>query len=154
MTDLALTPAVRDALTRIEVSWRRLNAELDRIPRDRMVEPGAVGIWSVKDLLGHIAFWDEQAVVDGPLRLRGEADLSLDFDAINRREAARRADRSLDEQGAEMRQAHEALIAFLRGQSTTEREALGLCGCLQGYTHEHYDEHAADLRAWRARVGL
>ena len=154
MTDLALTPAVRDALTQIDVSWRRLNAELDRIPRDRMVEPGAVGIWSVKDLLGHIAFWDEQAVVDGPLRLRGEADLSLDFDAINGREAARRADRSLDEQEPEMRQAHETLVAFLGGKSTTEREALGLCGCLQGHTHEHYDEHAADLRAWRARVGL
>jgi hypothetical protein len=63
MTDLALTPAVRDALTQIDVRWRRLTAELDRIPRDRMIAPGAIAS-------GAEASWSHQGAEE-PMR-RGQ----------------------------------------------------------------------------------
>jgi hypothetical protein len=60
MTDVLPTAAVLGALAQIDESWRRVNPVLNRIPRERMQEPGAVGVWSVNDLLGHVAFWDEE----------------------------------------------------------------------------------------------
>ncbi|MGH2604448.1 MAG: hypothetical protein ACRDJ9_34300, partial [Dehalococcoidia bacterium] len=60
----------------------------------------------------------------------------------------------LDDQWPEMNDAHQAVLAYIRAQTGNEQATLGLCGCLRGYTHEHYDEHAAVLRAWRGRVGL
>ncbi|MDQ3695423.1 MAG: ClbS/DfsB family four-helix bundle protein [Chloroflexota bacterium] len=154
MIESTPSPAVAEAIARIERSWQRLNAELERIPRQRMLEAGAVGVWSIKDLLGHIAYWDNEAPGAGQRHLAGEPDPDYDFDAINAREAALRADRGLDEQWSEMNQAHQAVVAYIRSQSGDEPTALGLCGCLEGYTHEHYDTHAADVRAWRDRAGL
>jgi uncharacterized damage-inducible protein DinB len=154
MTEPAPNPAVAEAIAQIERSWHGLTAELDQIPRERMLDAGAVGVWSVKDLLGHIAYWDEEALNAGQRHLTGEPDPEFDFDAINGREAARRADRTLDEQWAEMNQAHQAVLTYICSQSGDEPAALGLCGCLSGYTYEHYDTHAADLRAWRDRVKL
>ncbi len=154
MTQPATSPAVAGAIAQIEHSWDRFQAELDQIPRDRLLEPGAVGVWSVKDLLGHIAYWDEQAVPVGRRHLAGTPEPDFDVDVINAREAARRADRTLDEQRTEMNQAHQAMLDYIRSQAEDESAALGLCGCLQGYTYAHYDTHTADLRSWRDRIDL
>lgn len=150
--------AVRAALDQIDRSWHRLNAELDIIPQERMTESGAIGVWSVKDLLGHIAFWDQEAVVVGPLLVAGEADPydgpATVIDTVNAREAAARADRALDQQWAEFREAHAALLAYLHSQTANERDAISLFAGLRDYTQDHYDEHTADLRAWRDRAGI
>lgn len=150
--------AVRATLDQLDRSWQRLNAELGIIPRERMTEPGAVGIWSVKDLLGHIAFWDTEAVIVGPLLATGEPDPydapGSDIDVVNGREAAARAHLSLDKQWAEFRQAHADVRAYLDSQSANERDAMSLFERLRGYTQDHYDEHTADLRAWRDRIGI
>jgi hypothetical protein len=150
--------AVRATLAQIDRSWQRLNAELDIIPRERMTEPGAIGVWSFKDLLGHIAFWDQEAVVVGPMLVAGETDpyegTCNDIDTVNGREAAARVHFDLDQQWAEFRHAHAALLAYLDGQTANERDALSLFERLRGYTQDHYDEHTADLRAWRDRINI
>lgn len=158
MPDGSTGTAIRATLDQLNRSWQRLNAELDIIPRERMTEPGAVGVWSVKDLLGHIAFWDREAVIVGPLLATGEADPydapGLDIDIVNGREAAARAHYDLDRQWAEFRQAHADLLDYLISQTTNERDAISLFERLRGYTQDHYDEHTADLRAWRDRTGI
>ena len=53
---------VHALLERIDEAWRQLLAALDDIPEDRLSEPGVIGEWSLKDLFGHLAFWDEHAV--------------------------------------------------------------------------------------------
>src|ERR671938_80477 len=44
---------IRDTDTRLELLLARLSVE-------QMNQPGAVGVWSVKDVLAHIAFWERQ----------------------------------------------------------------------------------------------
>ncbi len=139
---------------RIEQSWRGLTDALAGVPAAHLDEAGAVGEWSVKDVMGHVAFWDEQAVAAGERLLRGEPAVEVDWQAINEREAAAAAGRSAAEQRAAMDRAHAAVLALLRQTPPSDPRFLGLCGCLRGDTFEHYDEHAADIRAWRARVGL
>ena len=52
----------------IRESYGRLAALVDRIPDDRLLEP-AMGDWTAKDLLAHIAWWhDHSAQVAVALR--------------------------------------------------------------------------------------
>ena len=143
--------ATRD---RIETSWRGLQDALDGIPEERLTEPNVVGEWSIKDLLGHVAFWDEQAVLAAQRELAGEPRRELDWEAANARDAAARRDRTLAEQREALDRAHAAVLAILDDAPRLDPRSIGLCGCLKGDTYEHYDGHAADLRAWRERAGV
>lgn len=151
-TEIART--VEATLDRIERSWHGLLDALDGIPADRLAEPGAVGDWSVKDVIGHIAFWDEQAVVAAHREMAGEPALQVDWQAMNEREAAANRDRTAVEQRAKLDRAHAEVVALLRAVPRLDPRSIGLCGCLQEDTYEHYDAHAADIRAWRDRVGV
>ena len=143
------------ALERIEASWRGLTEALAGIPEERLGEPGAVGEWSVKDLMGHIAFWDEQALLAAERHLAGQPQVQVvDWQAMNEREAAARAGRSAAELRAELERAHELIVALLESRPPLDPSAVGLCGCMEESTYQHYDEHAAQIRAWRERVGV
>ncbi len=73
---------------------------------------------------------------------------------MNEREAAARAGRTPAEQRAELERAHELIVALLESRPALDPAAVGLCGCLEEDTYQHYDEHARDVRAWRERVGV
>jgi len=155
MTEQERDAQIRATIAQIETSWNGLMQAIAGIPEDRLTEPGAAGEWSVKDVIGHVAFWDEQAVAAAQRRLAGEPDQPVDWQALNEREAAARADRPLAELRDEMRQAHDRVLDTLRSlPRLAPVEAIGVCGCLSGDTYEHYDDHAADVRAWRERVGV
>jgi hypothetical protein len=77
--------ARRDELLREEDrAWGALNALLDEIPDERMTEPGLTEDWTVKDLLGHLAYWmAEAAHVFERQHYNTYEKSSLDVDAIN-----------------------------------------------------------------------
>ena len=66
-----MAASTNDVLRQIDGSWRELQSALAEVPGDRMEEPGVVGHWSTKDLLGHVTTWEVemmanvQRVVDG-----------------------------------------------------------------------------------------
>ena len=149
------TDEIAVALERLERSWRNLTEALDGIPEERLAEPGAVGAWSVKDVMGHLAFWDEQALLAAERHLAGQPPVVVpDVQAMNEREAAARAGRTVAEQRAEMERAHGLIVALLETRPPLDPSAAGLCGCLEESTYQHYDEHAGQIRAWRERVGI
>ena len=139
-------------IAQIERSWVGLLSALEGVPEERLTEPNAVGEWSIATLMGHVAYWDQQAVVAGERELRGEPKVEVDWQAANDQEAKTNDGRGASEQRASMDRAHAAMIELLRTTPPTDPRVLGLCGCLQGDTFEHYDEHAADIRVWRERV--
>lgn len=148
---------IPDALGRIDQSWQVLQAEIAAIPDNQQLEPDAVGVWSVKDLMGHIAFWDAVAI-DKINRELGRPAPPLDDDAtwanVNEREAAKRADRSLAENRDEMTQIHERLLATLQSLGTLDPQVeAAICGGLPEDTDAHYAGHLDDLRRWRERAG-
>jgi hypothetical protein len=143
---------VRAMLARIDTSWSALMEALDGIPEDRLQEAGTVGDWSLKDVFGHIAFWDEVAVADAERALAGQPDDHDDYQAMNDADYQRRRDRSLPEQRSAMHQAHAALIDFL--DYIEGLEAAALDATIKDDTYEHYDEHVVDIQAWRERAGV
>jgi hypothetical protein len=143
---------VRGLIERIEVAWREFLEALDGLPDDRMHEPGAVGDWSVKDLYGHIAFWDEQAIIEFDRALAGQPERDTDWQAMNDADYALRRERTLPEQRSDMHQAHVLLLERLEGVAGID--AAPIDEAIKGASYEHYEEHIPDIKAWRERTGV
>lgn len=137
-----------DIFARIEAAWHDFQDAVAGIPDERMLEPGAVGAWSVKDTLAHIAYWHE-SMVDRALRMAQGDDLpEPDLETINRVEAQERAGWSLEHARAEAQRTHALAVATARAMPDIDLELL------EGDTWGHYAAHAADIRAWRAAQGI
>lgn len=137
------------ARQRIDAGWQELLTCLDGIPDARLAEPGAAGEWSVKDLLGHIAFWEGAAVRRVARIVNDEPHPpGQDYEPINQRERAARADWSAAEALQELLDTHAQLLAAFDGAPRVDPADF------ESSTWGHYAEHVADIRAWRERAGL
>jgi len=150
-----------DVQQRMNEEWSALGAALAGLSEPRMLEGGVVGAWSIKDLLGHIAFWAQQAASNTELVKAGRQDQiarpgsSKDIDRWNAREQRLRADRPLAEVSRELEESHELALAALAGLPE-EKLGLDLEGgtFLELYavdTYDHYREHTDQVLAWRKR---
>jgi hypothetical protein len=133
---------VATLLPTIEAAWARWRQVLSRVPEERITEPGVCDAWSVKDLLGHVAFWDTQVLddIDGYGALR--APLKNPWNDWNAAEAAKRAERSVEAQRSEMESAHQRMLARLAAISEIDAELIG------EDTWLHYEEHVLDIERW------
>src|SRR5215204_2985933 len=138
---------VHALLERIDEAWRKLFTALDDIPEDRMSEAGVIGNWSLKDLFGHLAFWDENAVREIERALAGLPRQNNEWQAMNEADHAARRDRTLPEQRAAMHQAHAALVERL--ESVAGIGASRIDEAIRVDTYEHYQDHVADIKVWR-----
>lgn len=128
-----------DRRTKIDASWAQLMETVNGIPEERLTEAGAVGVWSVKDLLGHIAYWDNRAAEEAAGTV---GDEGVDWPELNDRSAAERASWSLTEVQAELERSHARMLAALEAHPELDDEHWA------GATWEHYDEHIVDLNRW------
>ena len=125
-----------------EASYQATLDVVDRVPVDRRGEPGVVGEWSLKDAMGHLAFWDGIEADEIAARSAGR-DFSFedDDDSANAREAARRTSWSWDEIMTEIAANRERLIPLLVDPGPKP-------GAYP--IHEHWDEHRVQIETWLA----
>jgi hypothetical protein len=139
-------------------------AALAAVPRARWCEPGTVGAWSVKDIIVQIVY-QEQWCADrlGEAR-RGEAYAPCAMDELSPDERAQllyrqHCHRPLADVLAE---AHFSFRRLLREVETHNEASLPQPQAFAGAASprlvwqglwrevgEHYDQHTANLRAWR-----
>ena len=143
----------RELSERTEQSWRAWVDAVDGIPGERLAEP-MVGHWSIKDLMGHIAFWEDWVVADCQRILAGEPDSGENLDPINQGQVASSKDASVAEQKRYRDEAHARLTAFLGTIADDEPKFPALAATLAGETYGHYDEHTAQVRSWRDAEGI
>jgi hypothetical protein len=128
-----------DTRAKIDASWGQFLETVNGIPEERLTEAGAVGDWSVKDLLGHVAYWDNRAAE----RAEGvPADDSVGWQVLNDRAAAERAGWTLAQAQAELERSHAHMLAALEAHPELPADHWA------DATWEHYDEHVADLSRW------
>lgn len=146
----------------LQEAWDEVHGLVDSLPEAAMEQAGVVEEWSVKDLLGHMAFWAEKASHD-LLALAGGADDEIRApggeEAVaewNRAETERRRGASLAAAREEWEDSFEAAKDALRAcpAEALDREVQGWPQVRRfaGDTYEHYREHAAQLRAWLRRL--
>ncbi len=51
-----------NVLREIQMTWQVLQDALAHVPSERMEVSGVVESWSMKDLIGHITTWDNEAM--------------------------------------------------------------------------------------------
>ncbi len=141
----------KDVVRQIEGSWRELQSALAEVPGDRMEEPGVVGHWSTKDLLGHVTTWEAemmanvQRVVDGL-----EMKRYRDIDAFNADASAAKRAMTVNDLRQELSKVHGETVRFV---SALSDELLGreeVEWRIRIDTFAHYREHAEQIRRWLA----
>lgn len=153
-----------EVLKRLQQEHANLIAALGGIPHDVMVTQPVVDWWTLKDLLGHIAMWEQVALKfiseylqDGlpkPLGLKDDAAL----DTYNKRGAALRRDWPLARARDEFEATFRDLVAAVAPLSDSRLNAPLPAPWPEGYTlesliainsYEHEPEHAAQIRQWK-----
>jgi hypothetical protein len=157
LTIAELIAQIRAVSTRMELLLAQLSvAEIN--------QPGAVGVWSVKDVLAHIAFWERDAANMLHAAVRGETpDLFAD-DATERNNAsvvAQYYQRSLSAVIADWQQAREELIDAIEDLEDADLNDADrfpwsggrtLADRIIGNSYDHEQEHIEQIRAWMRGV--
>lgn len=142
-------------LARLDKAWSAFKQSWAGLTDDQMQEPGVVGEWSVKDIIAHVAGWEEEALKNLPLinlcvRPPRYADLYGGIDAFNAQMTERNRDLTLAGARSRLEETHQRLISYLETVPveliTTEtrfRKRLRLD------TYAHYPEHTRAILDWR-----
>ena len=131
------------------------------LPADRLETPGAVGDWSVKDVIGHIASWEDRLLTLAQTVLNGHAgqiEWIKDDEALqawNQKQYLRKRAWTWDETIRDLALMREEVLwnigwtapEQLFQQHTLDTGSVSPAGLLEGIV-EHDQEHVAQLRAW------
>ena len=149
----------QQTLSKIEREWNAFLSIIEGLSDEALSEPNTLGEWSVRDLLAHIATWDEEAVKALPVILDGKSPPKYTryggINAFNEQEQERKRPLSLSQVKQEMRDAHQQLVKFL--ESVPDDVFLTnprFQRRLRYDTHRHYPQHAADVAAYRRARGF
>jgi hypothetical protein len=140
-------------------AWSQLIAAWRGLPEEALALPGACGPeWSIKDVMNHIAAWQEAALRAVRDLLEGRwARLGPNTDRFNAQQYALDRERPLADTRQRLSRSRRALLALLA--TTPEEGLLNIFGRQQiGWwakyaTYGHYREHIPNLIAFRKHLG-
>ena len=153
-------PARERLLERVRQEWSGFQDSLASLPEEGYLESGVVGQWSLRDLLVHVASWEEEALKAIPIILEGGrlprySALYGGIDAFNAQVQEAKRGLSLTEARAELEATHQRLLSCLE-QLPDHALASGgrLARRLRQDTFNHYREHAGHVATWRRQRAL
>ncbi len=143
----------------LEQAWMDLAESFNGLSAEQLQQPGVVEDWSVKDILAHVTWWEEEALKHLPFILQGGRPprysvLYGGIDAFNAQMTERKRALSLAEVLTELDETHSRLVEYVHSvpeeQFTSEtrfRRRLRLD------TYSHYPIHTLAIRNWRQGQG-
>lgn len=146
----------------LQEAWDGIRRLVESPSEREMLEPGVVDQWSIKDLLGHMAFWAEKSARDlalvtegraGEVETPGSEEILNEW---NKREAERRSNLPLAELRDEWLRSFEEAAAAFRAVPA-EKLDIDVKGWTVAHrfaedTYQHYNEHAEQIRAWQRQL--
>ncbi len=145
----------QQVIDKLEKSWADFHQSYAGLTAEELVRPGVMGEWSVKDLLAHVSWWEEEILKHLPEVLQGirpqrYSVLYGGIDAFNALMTEKWQALSLAETLKRVNATHAALIAYLQ----TVSEELFTSNSrfrrrLRLDTYGHYPIHAQAIRTWR-----
>ena len=142
-------------LSTIERTWQEFKASFCDLSEAQIQQPGVVGEWSIKDIIGHLTTWEDEALKALPVIQQGGKlprykDLYGGLNAFNALMTEKKRALSLSEILEQSEMTHHRLIAFIskapEEMFTTEtrfRRRIRLD------TYSHYPQHTRAILAWR-----
>lgn len=162
MTEPMTKTRLLELLRTRRAEWDALLAQL---PAGWMIEPGAAGYWSVKDVIAHLIYYERWYADRLAEQLRGESYTPqpidrLHFDERNETVYQQNRNRALDDVRTESQQVFAHLIAGVEAHTeaflTEPQEFEGAPGpvliwqMLRGDVYDHYGQHIPSVREWLA----
>jgi hypothetical protein len=147
-------------LDRLDTAWLAFQASYAGLANSRLTEPGVAGDWSVKDIIAHVTWWEEEALRHLPVIMAGGRPprYSVTYggiDAFNAMMAERKRDMPLSDVLTQQHDTHQRLIDFVASvpedqfvRDTRFRRRLRLD------TYSHYPIHTNAIWDWRQRRSL
>jgi len=141
----------------LEKRWRAFRESYAGLSDSQLTEAGVTGKWSVKDIIAHVTWWEEEALKHLPLIINGGRPprYSVKYggiDAFNALMMEQKRDLSLSEVLKQQDETHRRLIAYVQSvpaeqftRETRFRRRLRLD------TYSHYPKHAKAIREGRER---
>jgi hypothetical protein len=144
-----------ELLGRIETRWQALLASYAGLTDARMTAPGVVGAWSIKDIIGHVSVWEEEALAHLPVVLAGRRPPRYSvthggINAFNALMTQRNRDLPLRDVLSRRDETHRRLLEFVAG--VAEAECAGdtrFRRRLRLDTYGHYAVHTRAILRWR-----
>jgi hypothetical protein len=142
-------------LKQLDQAWTTFKESYADLSEAQMMEPGVTGHWSVKDILAHVTWWEEEALKHLPLILKGGRPprYSLQYggiDAFKAQMTEQKRSLSLSDVLRQLDETHRRLIDYVQSapeepftRETPFRRRLRLD------TYSHYPKHAKAIREWR-----
>jgi hypothetical protein len=120
------------------------------LSEDELTRPGAVGTWSVKDVMAHVGRWEEIAFQVLSAHLRGEQveEDYRDALAYNDKWEAELQSLPLQEAIRLFEMAHYQLYGLLSSLAPEQWSGY-VRAWVRGSTWHHFEEHAEQIRNWR-----
>ncbi len=147
---------------KLESEWQAARALMASLADDEMEEAGVVDNWSIKDLLGHMAFWAQKGADDLALAIAGRvAEIATPAGDVqvaewNARETSACRGKSLEDVKREwidsFAAAQTALTAASPDVLNIEHRGWTVGHRFVEDTYRHYREHAAQIRAWQQEM--
>lgn len=156
-----------DAIRELRAARKELQDTFVGLTEEDLTRPKAVEKWTLKDLLAHVASWDQEIVrVLQAFSMQLEPQYSYtisdrnDFAAWNEAQIAQRRDKSLAEITSEFEKSRRDLIQVIEGltdpvlnrRKRTSWDELATGFELITAQVEHDQEHAAQVRSYRKKI--
>jgi hypothetical protein len=150
-------------LEKINKSYTEFESLLGQIPEHRMLEAGASGIFSIKDIVSHIAWFEREMVnVFRDHALIGSHLWNLPTDERNMAIYEENRNRPLADVLKEAMRIHKELIEIIQNvDDESLNDAMKFrempvdwvpWQVLAGNTYEHYAHHTQDIQRWLIQI--
>jgi len=145
----------KQVIDKLEAAWKAFVNSFDGLSDEQLLKPGVMGDWSVKDLIAHVSWWEEETLNHLPEILEGirpqrYSVLYGGIDAFNALMTDKWRVFSLKTVVTQAKDTHYKLITYLWGvpdiyfeTDTKFRRRLRLD------TYGHYPIHTQAILAWR-----
>ncbi len=145
-------------LDRLDSAWADFEASYTGLSDSQLLIPRVTGEWSVRDIIAHVTWWEEEALKSLPVIREGGRwpRYSVAYggiDAFNAMMTEKRRGLTLSEVLAQHDAVHARLMSYVAGapdelivRETRFRRRLRFD------TYDHYPVHTRAIREWRAQL--
>ena len=143
-----------EVIQKIDRNWQQLMSTVKEFEVASQTVSGAVGHWSVKEALTHIAIWDEEIVRS--IKVYQDTGEEVDYgtpeagDKLNEVQLEDKRALSLEEVWRFLEEQHEILLSYLH--TLPEHafiEDTFTLNTISNITYIHYREHGEDLQNFK-----
>jgi hypothetical protein len=152
----------QELLDKIVTGRAQLEAALSHIDEERMPLIILHGEWSVKDLIGHLGYWEGFVVtLFNTYRAGKTPEPFSDVDLVNAQVLSQSRKQSLSELRRQEKNAYQKILALLQEASPQElfnadhfpgTKGQPFESIISDNTYGHYAEHLPELNAWLKRI--